>query len=157
MTRGARRGALTSLGAAVVALLRRRRPAARPARRIGGAPLLGFAEAFEGAYGDPQTPVPYVRLAPLRMGDALLPFPCPRCASPVGPTAWAECADRRGGYSWCPACLWRFKLDRRGTPVLDRRGAEVAAVSLAPAGASAVTWAPAPPAGALSLLGADPI
>jgi len=130
------------------------RGGSRPARptRIRGAALLGFAEAFDGAYGDPRTATPYVTVRPLRIGETLLPFYCLRCSSAIGPIAWAECADRRRRYNWCPTCRGRFVLDRRGTPVLDRRGAEIAAVKVVVADSRTPPGA----SDALNLLGADP-
>ena len=97
---------------------------------ITGPVLIGFAELFDAAHGDPETPRPYVTVAPASVGRVLLPFPCPRCGK-----ACCDAVDpkRRGGYrdaerdfSWCPACGFRYHLDVAGVPL----------ASVLPAGAS---------------------
>ena len=89
--------------------------------RISGAPLLGFADLFDGAYGNPRTPKPYPRVTPACVGGVLLPFPCPHCgkvrAQAVDPRRRAGYCDKGRGFSWCPACGGRYVLAREGVPL----------------------------------------
>lgn len=89
---------------------------------IPGPVLIGFAELFDTAYGDPKTPRPYPRVTPSRVGASLLPFPCPHCgevrAEPVHPKKGEGYRDRERGYSWCPACRGRYVVNRSGGPLV---------------------------------------
>ena len=99
-------------------LARRKRP-----RLIPGAVLVGFAELFDQAYGDPRTPRPYPRVTPSKLGATLLPFPCPHCAAVrdvvVDPRRPGFYDDPARAFSWCPACRGRFVLDRKGMPLAE--------------------------------------
>lgn len=87
-------------------------------RLIRGKPLLGFAEIFDGAWGDPRTDRPYVHVTPSRIGEVLLPFSCPHCAEvrseAVDPRRRGRYADKERGFSFCPACLGRYVLHAVG-------------------------------------------
>lgn len=86
---------------------------------LDGPVLLGFAEMFDRAYGDPATPKPYPTIAPAKVGDTLLPWPCPRCEE-VQKTCQKsrdEYRDPERGHSWCSACGLRYMLDERGAPL----------------------------------------
>ena len=95
-------------------------------RFIPGTPLLGFAEAFDEAYGRPG---PTPRVTPSRVGEKLLPFACPHCAAPVGHNVvMLGYLDPNRGHRWCPSCRGRFTLASAGTPLVGAlaRGAKVA-------------------------------
>lgn len=99
--------------------------------RIVGPVLLGFAEAFEEAYGKPSIRK-YPEMVPSRVGAILLPFPCPHCmvvrSEVVHPIERENYREPKRGFSWCPSCRGRYKIDYRGTPL---------AVSLPPGATSA--------------------
>jgi hypothetical protein len=99
-----------------VMIVRRKRP-----RLIPGAVLVGFAELFDRAYGDPRTPRPYPRVTPSRLGGTLLPFPCPHCRAVrdvvVDPRRRDFYHDAARDFSWCPACRGRYVIDRKGMPL----------------------------------------
>ena len=98
-------------------MLVRRRHALIPGRRV----LIGFSELFEGAYGNPNTPQPYPKVTPSRVGPTLLPFPCPHCgqvrAVLTQPRKREGYSDAERGFSWCPACGGRYVLDAAGQPL----------------------------------------
>jgi transcription elongation factor Elf1 len=85
---------------------------------IKGAVLCGFADAFDAAYGDPNTPLPYVKVTPTRLGPALLPFRCPKCQKVLTQfcdPGTRECyRDSQRGFYWCPACGNRMLIDVKG-------------------------------------------
>jgi hypothetical protein len=88
---------------------------------IPGPVLIGFAELFDRAHGDPRTERPYARVTPSCVGSSLLPFPCPYCGAVrpelVDRKKWVNYHDRERGFSWCPSCLKRFVIDYKGTPL----------------------------------------
>jgi hypothetical protein len=90
-------------------------------QRLPGPVLLGFAEAFEEAYGDPATPRPYPRITPSRIGPVLLPFSCPHCAAvrseTVDPSHRRAYQDAARRFSWCPACRGRYVVNGAGMPL----------------------------------------
>ena len=86
-------------------------------RLIAGTALLGFAEMFDGAYGDPDTLKPYPRVTPSKVGPVLLPFPCPKCGKPLDVDGLKGYTAR--GFSWCPGCRGRFVLNREGSPLAE--------------------------------------
>lgn len=104
----------------------------RPRRLLSGPVLLGFAEVFDRAYGDPKSPRPYLTITPAAVGRSLLPFPCPRCGKShcdaVDPRKRGGYCDPERGFSWCPSCGLRYKLDTKGTPLTEslKPGAESA-------------------------------
>jgi hypothetical protein len=91
---------------------------------IPGPILIGFAEFFDRAYGDPKTPKKngdYPIVTPSKLGDTLLPFMCIYCevVQSVCPKQLANYTDDRRGFSWCPSCRGRYILDRQGQPLED--------------------------------------
>lgn len=90
-------------------------------RLIDGPVLLGFAALFDRAYGDPSTPKPYATIAPARVGDTLLPWPCPRCEAVQSTCQKSrdEYRDPDRGHSWCSSCGLRYNLDINGVPLDD--------------------------------------
>lgn len=91
---------------------------------LRGPALVGFFELFDAAHGDPQTPAPYVKVKPARIGDALLPFACVHCGAVrpemVKPKTSVGYWDQRRGFSWCPRCRKRYVLDGRGAPLAGK-------------------------------------
>jgi len=84
---------------------------------IPGPPLLGFADAFDEAYGRSDTPKPYPKVTPSKVGNTLLPFPCPHCdvVCPVMITQRrAAYCDAKREHCWCPNCRKRYILDVTG-------------------------------------------
>jgi len=96
-------------------------------RLIPGPVLLGFAEIFDEAWGKPAPNPP--RVTPSKVGEVLLPFPCPHCSAarpePVDPRRRSLYEDPGRGFSFCPVCLGRYVVDRAGVPLLGElpRGA----------------------------------
>jgi hypothetical protein len=141
--------------------VRRRRKRRRAL--IPGPPLLGFADAFDGAYGDPETPRPYPRVTPARVGGALLPFPCPHCGAVRSEAVDARrrlwYLDEERGHSWCPRCRGRYILNTEGAPLPAPlpAGATYAPAAVDRGGPPACEpgLAPEPPEGGLALLGAE--
>lgn len=95
-----------------------------PCRRrtlISGPVLIGFAELFDRSYGDPRTPRPYPRVTPARIGNSLLPFPCPHCGAVqpavIDPQTRKGYWDRERKHSWCPSCLGRYDINQKGAPL----------------------------------------
>ena len=90
---------------------------------LPGPVLLGFADFFEAAQGDPRTPQPYPRVVPSAVSGVLLPFRCPHCGKvrpeAVDPRKRGGYGDPARGFSWCPACGGRYVLDGRGTPLAE--------------------------------------
>lgn len=88
-------------------------------RLLPGAVLVGFAPLFDAAWGNPCPPHQIPTVAPSCIGGVALPFPCPHCGA-VRP----EMADGRRtayrdpqrGFSWCPACRGRYRLEA-GAPL----------------------------------------
>lgn len=93
----------------------------KPRRLISGPVLLGFAEAFDAAYGNPRSKSPYLTITPAAVGRSLLPFPCPNCGvahcDAVDPRKRDGYRDAERGFSWCPSCGLRYKLDTKGAPL----------------------------------------
>ncbi len=96
-----------------MALFRRRRRYLIP-----GPVLIGFGEMFDRSYGDPKTPLPYVRVTPTKIGGVLLPFPCPHCdevrSVVVDSKRKDHYRDSERGFSWCPACRKRYVINPEG-------------------------------------------
>lgn len=90
---------------------------------LPGPALLGFADQFDGAYGDPKTPHPYPQVTPSSMSGILLPFPCPHCGQvrgeAVDPRTRAGYCDPERGFSFCPACCKRYVINWRGMPLAE--------------------------------------
>lgn len=88
---------------------------------IPGPVLLGFAMAFDEAYGKPGRGLPPV-VTPARVGGILLPFACIHCGAvrpePVNSQA-GKYQDPVRGHSWCPSCRGRYVLNRLGREVLS--------------------------------------
>lgn len=130
------------------------------ALRIPGPVLVGFAEMFDRAYGDPRTPRPYPKVTPTRIGSTLLPFPCPHCgeaqAEPVDRKRRENYTDPERGFSWCFSCTKRFVVNPDGVPLADALPAgATAAPALVDRGEGDEELKPAEPSG-LDLLGAEP-
>lgn len=97
--------------------------------------LYGF---FETDFGDPETKQPYKRVTPTRVGDALLPFHCPRCKKVIdfsNPERRSHYHDtrvldgnKRDNY-FCPACGNRFFINKQGQPLSGRVGRDHGAPS----------------------------
>lgn len=88
-------------------------------RLLSGPVLVGFAELFDKAYGDPKTPRPYPFVTPSRIGSVLLPFACPACHAPIELASVRKYSDTRRGFSWCPRCKQRYVLDKKGSPLKE--------------------------------------
>jgi hypothetical protein len=81
---------------------------------LQGPVLVGFDELFDRAYGDPETPRPYAKITPTRLGKTLLPFACPSCDGIVDTSTIDKHTDKRRGFSWCPHCRKRYVLNDKG-------------------------------------------
>jgi hypothetical protein len=88
---------------------------------VPGPVLIGFGDVFDASYGDPRTPRPYPKVTPSRVGNVLLPFPCPHCGAirtaVIDPKTRNTYRDADRGFSWCPSCQKRFIIDPAGTPL----------------------------------------
>jgi len=87
---------------------------------IPGSVLVGFAEFFDRAWGDPRTPKPYPKVTPARIGDTLLPFACPHCGVESEEAVNKRrdgYQDERRGFSWCPSCSLRYIVVYEGAPL----------------------------------------
>lgn len=106
----------------------------RPRHLIRGPVLIGFMEAFSEASGRDDTPRPYVKVTPSRVGPILLPFKCPHCSAVRAEVVDARkrnaYRDNERGFSWCPACRMRYVINPTGTLLAD---ALPAGASYAPA------------------------
>lgn len=130
-------------------------------RLLPGPVLIGFAELFDGAYGNPSTPRDkrgaYPVITPSRVGYALLPFACPYCGEArcevVDPKRRMNYYDETRGFSWCPACQGRFILNPAGRPLEAElpAGADYAPALIERDGKTAMLERPEPDA--LELLG----
>lgn len=89
---------------------------------IPGPVLIGFSELFDRAYGDPKTPKngdgDYPTVVPSRLGPVLLPFVCIYCEL-VQPSNRDNYTDKDRGFSWCPSCRGRYKVDPKGQPLKE--------------------------------------
>lgn len=90
-----------------------------------GPPVCGLHGMFEENFGDSNSPAPYVRVTPMRLGSALLPFHCPRCervidfTDPAVRDAHCDTRSARKNH-WCPHCGLRFLLNECGrVPLTD--------------------------------------
>lgn len=87
---------------------------------LSGIPVVGFVGLFEARYGDPDTPRPYCRVTPSRVGSAILPFRCPRCRAAIDFTdpavrdAHRDARDPGRVNHFCPRCGLRFYLHEGG-------------------------------------------
>lgn len=81
---------------------------------LKGPVLVGFDELFDAAYGDPNTPRPYAKIAPTRIGKVLLPFACPSCEGVIHSSTIDKHTDLQRRFSWCPHCRKRYVLDAKG-------------------------------------------
>ena len=88
---------------------------------LPGSVLVGFAGAFDKAYGDPRTPRPYPKVTPSQVGGVLLPFECPHCSAVrsavIDPRTRLGYYDKERGFSWCPACDKRYVIESKGQPL----------------------------------------
>lgn len=88
---------------------------------IPGPVLIGFADVFDASFGDPKTPRPYPKVTPSRVGDTLLPFPCPHCgavrSAVIDPKKRGGYYDSERKFSWCPSCQGRYVVKPEGTPL----------------------------------------
>lgn len=95
----------------------------RAETRLLGAPLAGFHGIFEENFGDPETPTPYPRVTPSRVGSALLSFKCPACRTIIHEFSDHEerehYKDPQQGFFFCPCpdCRSRFYLNEEGMPL----------------------------------------
>ena len=85
-------------------------------RLIPGVPIIGFADVFDGAYGDPSLG-PYPEVTPSRMGSVLLPFACPKCDFVLTVSTLAKYTDKGRKFSWCPRCQGRLIVKEEGMPL----------------------------------------
>ena len=87
---------------------------------LPGPVVCGFYDCFEADYGDPETPKPYARVTPSRVGKALLPFHCPSCGQVVDFTdserlaAYRDDRNKARVNYFCPSCGARFYLNEAG-------------------------------------------
>ena len=95
----------------------------RHCRLISGPVLLGFCTAFERSSGREDTPRPYAKITPSRVGNVLLPFACPHCGAirseTVDPKQRAGYTDKERGFSFCPACGRRYIVNLEGMPLAE--------------------------------------
>ena len=90
---------------------------------IQGSVLVGFAEFFDKAWGDPKTPRPYPKVTPARIGASLLPFACPHCGAESEDAVNKRrdgYRDPQRGFSWCPVCSLRYIVVYEGAPLVDK-------------------------------------
>jgi len=131
----------------------------RPPKLIPGPALLGFADLFDGAYGDPKTRAPYPLVTPSSLSGVLLPFPCPHCGDVrpemVDPKKRAGYSDPERCFFWCPTCRGRYVLSSQGMPLAEGlpAGATAAPARIERRGGKVEMLAPSV-GGALHLLGA---
>lgn len=90
-------------------------------RLLPGPVLMGFATLFDAAWGNPCPPGGIPAVTPTIVGGAALPFPCPHCGAAVLQAAGASSMRRAyhdpvRGFSWCPACGGRYRIDAAGAP-----------------------------------------
>lgn len=87
-------------------------------RLLPGPVLMGFSTLFDAAWGNPCAPSEIPTLSPTCIGGVPLPFPCPHCGqvrkAMADPKARLGYTDPVRGFSWCPACGGRFRLDAVG-------------------------------------------
>ena len=85
---------------------------------LSGPVLVGFADVFDRAFGNPNTPRPYPKVTPSSVGGVLLPFPCPHCEavcpSVIHPKTRVGYWDKQRDFSWCPACKGRYCINPKG-------------------------------------------
>jgi len=89
---------------------------------IPGPVLVGFSELFDEAHGRSNTPRPYPKVTPSKIGDVLLPFSCPHChqvrSAVVDRRTRLGYRDADRDFSWCPACRGRYVINPEGTPLV---------------------------------------
>jgi len=102
---------------------------------LDGPPLCGLYGFFEADFGAPDSPKPYPRVTPSRVGGLLLPFRCPCCPATIDfsdPKNRADYCDPRPlrGNHYCPRCGARFLLNTDGQPLDGELATDGAAPSM---------------------------
>jgi hypothetical protein len=101
---------------------------------LSGPALCGLYGMFEEDFGDPESPRPYPRVTPTRLGGVLMPFRCPRCPATVdfsNPETREHYRDPRPSRNnhFCPRCGVRFTLNTDGQALVGKIADDGAAPS----------------------------